>query len=257
MRTNSLYGSDRGLARDLVRAGNLARDLDNARGLALLFASDPAIALGHARDLARILAKDLDQACGLARAVARGVGRDLGRDLARDLARDLIDAVGLARDLVRACDRFTPQTGAPDYTRDLIRNLDHARELVLILASDPAIALGHASNREPASELARNFIREVAHNLILEPASENAATVQHEAGQVVPLAGRLLAIASRLLPARDRARYADEFRSELWEIAHAVAGRRRAQLAYAARQVMSAWRLRAELRVPRRRRAAP
>jgi hypothetical protein len=253
MRTNPLYGSDRGLARDLVRAGNLSRDLDNARDLALLLASDPAIALGHARDLAPILARDLDQACGLARSVARGVGCDFGRDLARDLARDLIDAVGLARDI----DRVTPQAGAPDYSRDLIRNLDHARELVLILASDPAIALGHASNREPASELARNFIREVAHSLISEPASENAATVQHEAGQVAPLAGRLLAVASRLLPARDRARYADEFRSELWEIAHAVAGRRRAQLAYAARQVMSAWRLRAELRIPRRRRAGP
>jgi hypothetical protein len=256
MRTSSLYGSDRGLARDLVRAGILARDLDHARDLALLLASDPAIAFGHAGGLG-ILARDLDHACGLARAVARGVGCDFGRDLARELARDLVDAVGLARDVDRACDRFPFQTSAPDHARDLVRNLDHARELVLILASDPAIALGHASNREPASELARNFIREVAHNLISEPASENAVTAQHEGGQVVPLAGRLLAIATRLLPVRDRARYADEFRSELWEIAHAGAGRRRAQLAYAARQVMSAWRLRAELRVPRRRRAAP
>ncbi len=60
----------------------------------------------------------------------------------------------------------------------------------------------------------------------------------------------------RLLPVRDRARYAEEFRSELWEIAHAGGGRR-AQLAYAARQVMAARQLRAGLRVPRRRGAVP
>ena len=129
--SSSLYGSDRSLARDLVRAGNLARDLDHARDLALLLASDPAIALDHARDVACILARDLDHACGLARAVARGVGSDPGRDLARDLARDLVDAVGLARDVDRACDRFPSQTSAPDHARDLARNLDHARELVL------------------------------------------------------------------------------------------------------------------------------
>jgi len=73
---------------------------------------------------------------------------------------------------------------------------------------------------------------------------------------VVPLAGHLLAAAARLLPASDRARYAEEFRSELAEIARAGAGRR-PQLAYAARQLMSARRLRADLRAPRRRGAVP
>jgi hypothetical protein len=67
----------------------------------------------------------------------------------------------------------------------------------------------------------------------------------------VPLAGRLLA-AARLLPAGDRARWAEEFRSELTEIARAGAGRR-GQLAYAGRVVLSARRLRADLRAPRRR----
>jgi DNA-directed RNA polymerase specialized sigma24 family protein len=79
---------------------------------------------------------------------------------------------------------------------------------------------------------------------------------QGGAGRVAPVAVRLLAAAARLLPGGDRARYAEEFRSELWEIAHAGGGRR-AQLAYAARVVMSARRLRADLRVPRRRGAAP
>ncbi len=73
---------------------------------------------------------------------------------------------------------------------------------------------------------------------------------------MAPLAGRLLAVAARLLPAGDRARYAEEFRSELAEIARAGAGHRRL-LAYAARVVLSARRLRADLRVPRRRGAVP
>jgi hypothetical protein len=59
-----------------------------------------------------------------------------------------------------------------------------------------------------------------------------------------------------MLPAGDRARYAEEFGSELAEIALAGGGRF-AQLAYAARQLRSAPRLRADLRSPRRRSAAP
>jgi hypothetical protein len=65
----------------------------------------------------------------------------------------------------------------------------------------------------------------------------------------------LLAVATWLLPAKDRARYKEEYQSELWEIAHT--GSRRAQLAYAARQLLSAFRLRRGLRIPPRRGAAP
>ena len=74
--------------------------------------------------------------------------------------------------------------------------------------------------------------------------------------RLAPVAERLLAVAARLLPASDRVRYAGEFGSELWEIAHA-GGRRRAQLGYAARQVRSAWQLGRELQAPQRRRAVP
>jgi hypothetical protein len=69
-------------------------------------------------------------------------------------------------------------------------------------------------------------------------------------------ARRLGAAAARMLPAGDRARYGEEFRSELAEIALAGGGRW-VQLAYAARQLRSAPRLRADLRTPRRRGAAP
>jgi hypothetical protein len=69
----------------------------------------------------------------------------------------------------------------------------------------------------------------------------------------MPLAGPLTAVAARLLPVAERARYCEEFGSELAEIALA-GGRRRTQLAYAARTVLSsAWQLRAELRSPGRR----
>ncbi len=62
--------------------------------------------------------------------------------------------------------------------------------------------------------------------------------------------------ATRLLPIGERAGFAEEFRSELWEIAYAGGGRR-VQLTYAVRQMLSARRLRAELlRVPRRRSTA-
>ena len=56
------------------------------------------------------------------------------------------------------------------------------------------------------------------------------------------MAWRLAGAATRLLPARERARYAEEFRSELWELA-AAGTSRRTQQAYAARQVLCAWRL--------------
>lgn len=67
-------------------------------------------------------------------------------------------------------------------------------------------------------------------------------------------AQRLLGSAARMLPTGDRARYAEEFGSELAEISRAGGGRR-AQLAYAVLQVLSAWQLRRELQAPRRRRA--
>ena len=72
---------------------------------------------------------------------------------------------------------------------------------------------------------------------------------QPTAVRVAPTADRLLAATARLLPAADRARYGEEYRAKLSEIAHTGAGRR-SQLAYAARQLTSAWRLRAELRAP-------
>ncbi|MGI5227387.1 hypothetical protein [Actinoallomurus sp. CA-142502] len=65
-------------------------------------------------------------------------------------------------------------------------------------------------------------------------------------------ARQLLQVATRLLPGCDRARYAEEFRSELWDLAGAG---RWQQILYAARQLLRAGHLRIELKAPRRSKA--
>jgi DNA polymerase family A len=57
-----------------------------------------------------------------------------------------------------------------------------------------------------------------------------------KARSVTPSAAGLLTTAARLLPVASRDRYAEEYRSELWEITQAGAGRI-AQLRYAFRQL--------------------
>ena len=105
--------------------------------------------------------------------------------------------------------------------------------------------------REAAQVREAARAREAARRAI----ANTAKVRQRKARWVAPLAAGLLTAAARLLPAADRAWYVEEYRSELWEIAHAGAGRR-GQLAYAARQLTAARRLRAQLRTLQRRGAA-
>lgn len=74
--------------------------------------------------------------------------------------------------------------------------------------------------------------------------------------RVAPLAPRLLGMAARLLPEADRARYAEEFRCEVWELAAAGAARW-GQRACAARVLTRAWETWAALRATARRQAVP
>ena len=69
-------------------------------------------------------------------------------------------------------------------------------------------------------------------------------------------AGRLLKAASWLLPPSDRARYGREYEVELWELAHAGAGRV-SQLLYAQRQTLRAAQVRHVLLAPRSRSVGP
>jgi hypothetical protein len=204
-----------------------------------------ASALDRARNLARdaALARDADLACddgyfvgdsSLVLALDRAFGFALAR------AGESRDALAVARALALARDRARDRGSSPDLARDLdlafdlVRDLDLAFDLTSgsALASDPD--LGHARDLPPDADRAGG----------------------REVPRVAPTAGRLVVAATRLLPVRERARYTEEFESELWDIAQAGGGRR-AQLAYAARQVMAARRLRTGLRVPRRRGAVP
>lgn len=82
------------------------------------------------------------------------------------------------------------------------------------------------------------------------------AQEQPRTKRVARSAVRLLTAAACLLPAAGRARYAEEYRSELWELAQSGAGRLR-QLRYALRQLFNVRRMGFALRSPRRRGAAP
>jgi hypothetical protein len=66
-------------------------------------------------------------------------------------------------------------------------------------------------------------------------------------------ARRLVTIAASLLPEKDRPRFCEEYRSELWDLTSTGATRRQ-QLGYASRQLLRALSLRAAVLSPRRRR---
>jgi hypothetical protein len=83
-----------------------------------------------------------------------------------------------------------------------------------------------------------------------------AAPEQRTDRRVAVSATHLLTAAVRLLPAAERARYAEEYCSELRELAQAGAGRI-AQLRYALRQLRNAPSMGLAVRSPRRRSAAP
>lgn len=140
-----------------------------------------------------------------------------------------------------------------DRVYGLAVDVDRASVLVSVLAS--------ALNRVRVSALV-NAVALVSASVLVSVlvsvlARNPSVRRQPAAVRVAPTADRLLAAtAPRLLPAADRARYGEEYRAELSEIAHTGAGRR-SQLAYAARQLTSVRRLRAELRAPRQRGAAP
>jgi len=150
-----------------------------------------------------------------------------GSTRANAQARALAHAHGIASGLADAFDTDARVGGlagrlSSDLARDLKGNYD--------IAHDPTLDLG------AIDESARGTDRTRYEVLVVATAER-------------------LAAAARMLPVWERSRYAEEFRSKLWEMAH-VGGRRRTQLAHAARQVISALRLRREPRIPQWR-AAP
>ena len=195
--------------------------------------------------------------------ITRALELDLTLDL--DLARR--DAVRLALRLDRASllagrlaqsfdpslalvlDRARAQAFASADALDRAHALDRARARADALADARASASATVGALRSTLDLNRilDFARDLASGYV--PERSNGSSVSAPAG-------RLVVVAVRLLPTADQSRYGEEWRSELWELAHAGASRRR-QAAYALRLLGAALALRGALRDPRRRRAGP
>lgn len=162
-------------------------------------------------EFARALQKAADLAAGLKEVLGQPYAAGRTASLVRALGIALNRAQGIHADLKYGIDL----PGVPDRILSVAADLSQACEFVLASASVPVKEERGAGRR------------------------------------VAPSAARLLAAATGLLAASARARYSEEYRAELWEIAAAGGGRRQ-QLLYAVRQVRSAWRLRTALGIPRR-----
>ena len=218
------------------------RVLDRASAIVLDITPGDALDLGRARGRASELALILDGAYNQARGWEGLINqvRNLSRDVIGELVKTRARYGGVSAVTLELARTHTPYD---DHACASALNHERAR------AKRAGRDLPHA--RDLTRDLAR--ARTLTRALVVDVT--RAATQQHMAEQVVPLADHLLSVASRLLPVSDRARYAEEFWSELAEIALART-RRRAQLAYASHAIVSAWRLRAELWAPRDRKGA-
>jgi hypothetical protein len=130
----------------------------------------------------------------------------------------------------------------------------------------PHSARAHAGAWDFADDLTR--IRDTTLNLVFagdliqvrhdvrDLASSRAAARMQRSIRDAPAWVAWLLAAVRLLPAADRARYAEEYRSELWDLTRPGAGRLR-QLGYVMRQLVRILPMCFVLRAPRHRSPAP
>jgi hypothetical protein len=200
-------------------------------------------------------------------ASARERARECANELARNLAHthDLPQDDSLADELAHAHDLAREIARANAFAGGSVTIHNHAVRLADELAQARDLARTHdlAHDLTPTHDLARavadagdkaNKLREKLCPLeLVTPDSSAPARCQIT---VVPVAGRIAHVAARILPPADRARYCDEYRSELYELAAAGAWRW-GQLMYAVRLLDRAWVLRAELRVTVMRQAEP
>jgi hypothetical protein len=210
-----------------------------------------APAAGRASDLARDLADLLVGACaGIAdEDLADDLFGEGGGALARRLECACVDASDLARACTLSFRSLLARAAASDLASDLASLLADARDL----ADSVIFAGGLARRLDEAVAVARDLARRLDRDL------SRAGVGERERGRprrIAPSVARLLAGAARLLPAADRARYAEEYQSELWDIAQAGVGRI-GQLRYALSQLRNALPVSAALRSPRRRSSAP
>lgn len=180
------------------------------------------------------------------------------------LTCDVTAARGLVHDLEELHDRGT--RFAIDYELNAVLScaLERARDLandiasgvvtvdgdtITVLSSEIATALGFVGHSATWADGIR------ANNAARRAQLANRQ-VRRRHMKVASLAAHLVTAAARLLPAADRNRYAEEFQSELWDLAQARAGRLR-QLQYALHQLLCAFPMGFALRSPRRKGATP
>lgn len=183
--------------------------------------------LGPGHDLAdraRALADTLD------RALASGRADTLASDFVTALACDISEIEVRAREISRSNARSS---------RNIAKRVNNKARAVAQYLGLVEMEFGGVSS--DAHQLAWTLER---------------AQGRRKAKRAAPSAAGLLTVAARLLPVADRARYAEEYLSELWDLAQCGVGRLR-QLQYALRQLRSALLVSFALRSPRRRGAVP
>ncbi len=201
------------------------------------------------------------------RALARDRALDRNRD--RDLRDVFTDVLNIAFDLTGAFARTrTPPLDDVDIAyataRDLAVHLDVDVD-VLVLAHACGRALDSAYSVEHIRDinLGGGFIELVGHARACAMELEKRWAADSESGGrsgegmgvvVAGAAARVATWAVRILPVADRARYGEEFRGELWELAAAGGGRRQ-QFRHAVVLLFHGPRLRGELKACHARRA--
>jgi hypothetical protein len=191
------------------------------------------VAIACTRDLDHIIASGLGSARALAHARVRTAHLSGTRhaDPACALAVDraLSSALDLLEVLTRALDRIRFLERTRDPSSALADEIKLACTLVRALAS----GLSAARHVDPSSTLpfawALDLTQPLARILNLidtRVPSHTSTTVRahNKTKRVAPSAVSLLAAASRLLPATARVRFAEEYRSELWDLAESGAG---------------------------------
>ncbi len=184
----------------------------------------------------------------LARACGVGEKADELLGLAARLADHAADAHARASELVRALARAPAEMGPYANALDdemfalFAVGAEFHNALPAVRPCPLARALGHRLTRDLWRALRR------AHSLYQD--------LELLYLGIRPSAGRISSVAARLLPESDRARYREEYLSELWDVAHA-GGDVWQQSRYALRQVARARRMREALRRPRQNGLSP
>jgi hypothetical protein len=204
---------------------------------------------------------DLVRLLGEARDYGRNLANDVrGPDLALQLARDLALTLDHARSQALILDRSHPLDRPLALALDRGHSRAHDLADMLTIADDLVRQDAHAfdgvPHRRARTARANNTIRNLTRDIDRALAGARKFAGRTAPAHVAPAAGRLAAAATRLLPTADRPRYGGEFRSELWELAEAGAGRRQ-QLLCALRQFRCAVPLRFAVHATRTRKASP